>query len=231
MSAGAEHGNAVASGVAGGREGLDAVIEKKVRPMLDDAMRKYLGMTVSELSADVSDKLKHSPLLEFEIDVDVKFKKAKKQFRKKYLQRLVQLHFGNISQVARLSGMDRRSVHRLVAGLGVRADKFRKELHKQQFYVAGEVKSILEQSTRKYERSLAPERYQAFYKATPVISADIAAELPVEFPTLDQAEHEWERRYLEAAMKAFGPSPVAAARKIGLRYETLRRKLVKHGLA
>lgn len=198
--------------------------------MLDDAMKKYLGVTVNELSSDVSDKLRRTALIDYDIDVAVAYKKAKKQFRKKYLQRLVQLHFGNISLVARLSGMDRRSVHRLVAGLGVRTDKFRKELHRQQFYVQGEVKSILEQSTRKYEHSLSPERYRSFYTAASDLSADIAAELPVDFPTLDLAEHEWERRYLEAVMAAYGPSPVAVARKIGLRYETLRRKLVKHGL-
>ncbi len=198
--------------------------------MLDDAMRRYLGVTVNELSADVSDKLRRSALIDYAIDTTMAYKKAKKQFRKRYLQRLVQLHFGNISIVARLSGLDRRSIHRLVAGLGVRTDKFRKELHRQQFYVQGEVKSILEQSTRKYEHSLSPERYSAFYNAAPDLSADIAAELPADFPTLDQAEQEWERQYLEAVMKAYGPSPVAVARKIGLRYETLRRKLVKHGL-
>jgi DNA-binding NtrC family response regulator len=76
-----------------------------------------------------------------------------------------------------------------------------------------------------YKASIAPNKYRAFYEHAPELGSAIAAELPLQVPSLKQAEKNWEKRYLAAAVKAFGPSPVAVARKIGLRYETLHRKL------
>ena len=130
---------------------LDTVVEKKIKPMLEDAMRTYLGVRIEELSTDVSDKLRRSPFLDMTVDVSVPFKKAKLQFKKSYLARLVQLHFGNIAEVARLSGIDRRSVHRLVKEFGVSADRFRKELHRQEFYLQEEVRSIIEASAQQFK--------------------------------------------------------------------------------
>jgi len=210
---------------------LDTVVEKKVRPMLDEAMKAYLGVRIDELSAEVSDRIMKSPMLDIVVDLSLPFKKAKLAFRRHYLLRLVQLHYGNLAQVARLSGIDRRSVHRLIKDLGVQPDRFRKEMHRQEFYLQSQVKSIILESTEQFKESLAPQKYRAFYEHAPVLSKSIAKELPIELPTLDQAEQQWEKRYLEQAMAKFGPSPVAVAKRIGLRYETLHRKLVKHGLS
>ncbi len=212
-------------------DSLDVVVERKVKPMLDEAMRAYLGVRVDELSAEVSDKLRKSPLLEITADISLPFKKSKLLFKKAYLIRLIQTRFGNISEVAKLSGIDRRSVHRLVRGLKLSPDRARKELHRQEFYVESEVKSILQGAAESYKSAFAPDRYKAFYEAAPVLSGQIAKQLPFETPTMEQAEYLWERRYLEAALKEYGPSVVVVARKIGLRYETLHRKLKKHGLA
>ena len=93
-------------------ESLDVVVEKKVKPMLDDAMKRYLGITVSEIRADISDKLKRSSLLS--IDTSIPFKQAKRQFKKQYLIQLLHKHRGNISEVARIADLDRRSLHRLI---------------------------------------------------------------------------------------------------------------------
>ena len=208
---------------------LDTVVEKKIKPMLDEAMRRYLGVRIEELTTDVSDRLRRSALLDIPVDVNVPFKKAKLAFKKNYLIRLLQLHFGNIAEVARLSGVDRRSVHRLVRQSQV-GERARKELHRRDFYVSDEVSTIIQESAEHYKGSLAPEKYRAFYDQVPIMGKVIAKELPLELPTLEQAERAWERRYFEAALKEFGPSPVAVARKIGLRYETLHRKLKTHGI-
>lgn len=211
-------------------ESLDTVVDKKIKPMLDAAMKTYFGVRVEELTADVSDKLLRSPLLEITIDLSLSYKKAKQAFRRHYIQRLIQLHFGNVAHVARLSGMDRRSIHRMIKTFGVTTNKFRKELHKQDFYLQQEVRTIIEGSTEQLKESIAPQKYRAFYDATPALSKNIAKELPLRIPTLDEAEAMWERRFMDEAMKSFGPSPVAVARKIGLRYETVHRKLARHGL-
>jgi len=208
---------------------LDSVVDKKIRPMLEDAMRQYLGVRVEELGTDISDRLRR-PLFDIPADASMPFKKAKLLFKKYYLTRLLQLNFGNVQQAARIGGVDRRSVHRLVRELGMRPDDARKELHRQSFYVRGEVQAIVQEKTERYKGAIAPQRYKQFYEHAPRLSDQIAKELPLEMPTMKQAEREWEKRYLQQALERFGPSPVAVARSIGLRYETLHRKLASHGL-
>ena len=98
-------------------EELEKIIDKKVKPLVEEAMQKHLGITISEIEADISDKLKKAPLLEFEVDTKIPFKQAKKNFKKKYLTRLLQLNLGNVAEVARIARIDRRSIHRLIAEL------------------------------------------------------------------------------------------------------------------
>ena len=43
-------------------KGLEKLIDAKVKPLLEEAMHKNLGVTVSEIELDITDRLK-SPLL------------------------------------------------------------------------------------------------------------------------------------------------------------------------
>ena len=47
---------------------LEEQIEKKVKPILDKAMHRFLGITVDEIKSDMTDKLKKSPMLDLLID-------------------------------------------------------------------------------------------------------------------------------------------------------------------
>ena len=67
---------------------LERVIQDKVKPLIDSSMQKFLGITIKELSTDISDRLKRTPLLDFKIDTSMLFKKAKKLFKKEYPQPL-----------------------------------------------------------------------------------------------------------------------------------------------
>ncbi|MCX6707286.1 MAG: hypothetical protein NT001_04055, partial [Candidatus Woesearchaeota archaeon] len=52
---------------------------RPVKPIVDEAMHRVMGITIDELSRDISDKLKTSPLLIFDISTKLGFKKAKKE--------------------------------------------------------------------------------------------------------------------------------------------------------
>ena len=72
-------------------EELEQLIDQKVKPLLDEAMHKNLGITVSELENDISDRLKRIALLEFDVDTKLKFKEAKST-----INHILELHLLNI---------------------------------------------------------------------------------------------------------------------------------------
>ena len=58
-------------------ESLEDVIRKKINPLVEEAMQKFLGVSISELNKDISQKLTKNPLIEFEVDTRIPFKEAK----------------------------------------------------------------------------------------------------------------------------------------------------------
>jgi DNA-binding NtrC family response regulator len=210
---------------------LEEVIEKRIKPIVDKAMHKWLGVTVSEIKADVSDKLKKAPLLEYEISTKIPFKKAKKLFKKLYLSKLLSTFSGNITDVAEAAGLDRRSVHRLMDELKLDPEEFRGTLAKTEYVRQEAVKNIIQESAETYKSSLSPTKFKEFYEHVPELSRDIVKELPTKPLTLKQAEREFEKSYLRKALKQNKGNISQTAKKIGLRFETLHRKLKALNLA
>ena len=62
-----------------------------------------------------------------EVDLSVPFKEAKRrvvdEFDRRYITALLARHGGNISDVARTAGIDRMSVYKLLARLGIQTDR------------------------------------------------------------------------------------------------------------
>jgi DNA-binding NtrC family response regulator len=210
---------------------LEKLIENKVKPMLEEAMQKNLGITVSELETDISDRLKKSALLEFDIDTRLKFKDAKKKFKREYVARLLQLNFGNVAEVAKVALVDRRSIHRIVAEMKIEVQKFRDMLQKGQYVKQLAVQDIIQESLEHYKTSLNPNKYEALYKQAPSLSKNIVKEIPETPKTLKEAEREFEKRYFEKALQENNGNISKTARKIGLRFETLHRKLKSLGVS
>ena len=204
---------------------LEKTIEERVTPLLDDAMLKYLGVHVTEIKVDISDRLRKSPLLDIDIDTRSPFKKAKRAFRKAYVQRLLRLHFGNVSEVARISGLDRRSIHRLIGAHKLRVQQFRTELMRSDYIKRQAVRSIIESTLDSYKQSIHPGRFQQLYKQAPSLSRDIVKELPERPVSLKVAERAFERRYFNKILAEHKGTLAQLAKRVGLRYETLHRKL------
>lgn len=209
---------------------LEKMIEGKVKPIVEGAMQKYLGVTISEIEQDISDRLKKSPLLEFDVNTGLPFKEAKKQFKRAYIRRLLQLNLGNVAEVARIAGLDRRSIHRLMQELRVDADEFRRVLVRGSYVKQAEIKNIIESSLEQYRSVIHPEKYESFYDHAPDISKNIVKELPERPLPLKDAIRAFERKYLRKALEESNNNISRAAKRIGLRFETMHRKLKALGL-
>lgn len=209
---------------------LEKVLKDKVEPLIEEAMHKFLGVTISELGKDITDKIERNPLISYEINTAIGFKAAKKVFKKEFLTRLLQSNFGNVSAVAKIAGMDRRSVHRAIKEFGIDIKKVRKEMIKTKYYQREAVDAILKDTLDSYKQIIRPGRLERLYKNVDKLSKDIIKQLPPVEMSWEEAEKEFEKRYLEKALEENKGNVSKTARKIGLRYETLHRKLKKLGV-
>ena len=212
------------------KETLDKVLKKKVEPLLDESMHKILGVTISEFGKDITDRIEKNPLIAYDIDTDLEFKPAKKLFKKQFLTRMLQTNFGNISAVAEKAGLDRRSVHRAIKELGIKIRNIRRDMIKADYYRREAVGEILKGSFDKYKNVIRTGKLEDMYENVDKISSDIVKELPTIEMSWDEAEKMFEIAYFEKALKENRGNVSKTARKIGLRYETLHRKLKKLGL-
>lgn len=208
---------------------LEHIIDQKIKPLLETAMHKNLGITIAELETDISDRLKKSAILDFEIDIAIPFKTAKRKFKHQYIARLLQLNSGNVEDAARVARVDRRSVHRIVAKQKIDVQRLRETLTAKQ-YAKQHVLGIIEHSLQTYKPALNPRRYEAFQRYAPALSEDIIQTLPETPKTLKEAEHEFEDAYFRKALTQFRGNVSRTARAIGLRFETLHRKLKTLGI-
>ncbi len=206
---------------------LEAVVSRKVKPIVESAMQKVLGVTIDELSNDISTKLTN-PLAGFVIDPKIPFKQAKRQFKATYLQRLLKINYGNISEVAKQAAVDRRSIHRLVKGT-VDVAKIRREMELAYDIKQQAISHIIEDVLGNYKNVLHPGKLDEMYRNVSTVSKDILESLPEQPVTLKEAEHEFEMEYFKQALKLNG-SISQTARAVQLRYESLYRKLKRLGL-
>ncbi len=203
---------------------------KDVEHIVSDAMRKALGVRISEISKDISGKLKKSPLLDFTINTKIKFKLAKKRFKQEYLRKLLRTSYGNISMVAKRAGVDRRSIHRIVKDAGIDVHKIREEMIKPYEVKQKAVGNIIEDVLEHYRTVIHPSKIEEVYKNVNNVSKDILDEIPDRQLSLKEAEEEFEKSYLSKALDENDGNATRTAKKIGLRYETLLRKLKSLGL-
>lgn len=209
---------------------LELVIEKRIKPLLDSAMHRYLGVHVSEIEKDISDKLKQGVLLLVDLDTSIPFKKAKRLFKKRYVLRLAKRFFGNVSDMAKVSGIDRRSIHRIIAETRLSMPEFRKEWEKLDYVRESAVQDVITSTLDVYKGALNPEKLSSLYSCASELSKNILKELPEKELVLKEAEREFEKAYIKKALEQHNTNISQTARAIGLRFETLHRKIKILGL-
>jgi DNA-binding NtrC family response regulator len=204
--------------------------KKDMEHIVDDAIKPVLGVSIDELNKDISEKLEKSPLATFDIDTKLKFKAAKKKFKQQFLRRLLRVSYGNISIAAKKAGVDRRSIHRIVKDAGINVNRMREEMIKPYQIRQKAVEGIIENVLEHYKTVIHPERIAEVYKNVNTVSKGILDEMPEKVTTLKEAEEMFEREYFRKALAENAGNVTRTAKKIGLRYETLLRKLKGLGL-
>ena len=132
------------------KETLEKVLKTKVEPILEETMHKLLGVTISEFGKDITDKIEKNPLIAYDNNTSLPFKTAKKLFKKQFLTRMLQTHFGNVSAVAELTGLDRRSIHRSVKELKIGIKNIRRDMLRADYYRKEAVGGILKDTLNSY---------------------------------------------------------------------------------
>lgn len=206
-------------------QNIDLLLEEKVKPIIKEATAKALGITVDKLTEDITTKLTKSPLLEFPINPSIKFKQAKKFCKKAYIEKMLELHLGNISEVAREAGTDRRSIHRLIRQLHININKIKGELLRPYDMKISLLSHAIEDVLDRYKTVFHPEKLEKMYRDVNMLSENLIKELPEKKLTLKEAEEEFERTYITKALEQNNHNITQTAKKIGLRYETLQRKM------
>ena len=207
---------------------LERVVKDKIEPLLEEAMQKFLGVTIREVEKDITEKIGGERLIGLAVRVDLPFKEAKRLFKKEFLERTLKTHYGNVSEVADIVGLDRRSIHRDLRTLGVDMKKVREKLYKAGYFEKEAVDGVIRKVLEQYKQSIRPERLEKMYEHVPELSEHIVHCLPLTM-SWKEAEREFERKYVKAVIERY-VTISSAARAIGLRYETLLRKMRKLGL-
>jgi DNA-binding NtrC family response regulator len=202
----------------------------KVKPIVDEATERYLGAPLDRLSDDITARLTQSSIFEFDIDINLPYVQAKRAFRKAFVTRLLLLSLGNLSEVARITGKNRRSVHRMVRQYGINVRKIKRDLIRPYDLKISVINSLIEKVLQNYQSELGKARLQDFYQHLPNISDEILREMPEPRITMKEALTEFDRIYFTKVLQMNGRNITRTAKEIGIRYETLSRKLRSLGL-
>ena len=137
---------------------LENVIKDKAIPIIKDKTSTILGLDINKLNNDISSILEKGPIMDFEIDTNLKFKEAKKKFKRAYLKRVLMLNLGNISETAKVAESDRRSIHRLIKNLKIDLKKIKKELAKPYEIKKTSMNYAIEKILDNYKEIIHPKK-------------------------------------------------------------------------
>lgn len=208
---------------------LETALEEKVSPLLEQAMEKHWGITIPKLKEDITDQLRQ-PLVHLYVSPHATFKEAKKKFKARFLENELKLHRGNISQLAKHLGVDRRSVHRAIKELSIDITTVREQEFAEDRVREAAVEETLRQSLDQYKDILQPHKLAPVYEEIPQLSRNIAQLLPHQEMTMKEAEQEFEKQFLQLVLEEHQGNVQDAASQLQIRMETLYRKLKKLGL-
>jgi DNA-binding NtrC family response regulator len=211
------------------KKDLEALLVNKVQPAVDAIMHKFMGVRIAELGEDITKKVAMNPLLGLDVNSLLPFNEARKKFRSEYIRRLLVKEYGNVSEVARIAAMERRSIHRFIIAAKIDIAKIRSDMMKPHYIAQEAVARAVRESLQEFEGILHPHALERIYEGIPEISRELLAELPQSQVTFKEAEEAFERAYF-AKLLAEERDTKRIARRSKLRYETVHRKLKKLGL-
>ncbi len=211
------------------KKDLEATIKEKVAPLLEETLEKSFGVVIPQMEQDITDRLSQ-PVMNIYVPLVASYKEAKKRFRQEFLRRELLLKRGNVSHLAKMLGVDRRSVHRAIKELKIDVEGLRDEGEGEMKYKEQVVDQTIRGALEQYKSIFHPARMEDLYKDVPLLSKHIAQVLPLEQLSLKEAEREFERQFFLHHVEAEKGNLKVAAKELGLRVETLQRKMKKLGI-
>ncbi len=208
---------------------LEQAIKEKVSPLLEETMEKHWGITIPKLESDITDQLK-KPQLNVYLPLNLPFEKAKKTFKAEFIKRELRLHRGNVSQLAKLLELDRRSIHRAIKNLDIDVEEVRRRPESKEEYQKMVVDNLIRSALGQYKELIQPQQMEKLYQEVDFLSRNIAKFLPPPELSWKQAEQEFEKQFLLQALEESGWKIQAAAAKLKIRPETLYRKVKRLGI-
>ncbi|MAG61096.1 hypothetical protein CL619_04885 [archaeon] len=206
---------------------LEDTIIDKVRPLIHDSIEKTWGLAIPKLEEDITSKLAKEQTT-IPIQFSLPYSEALAAFKKEFFERELRKHH-NISFLANLLGVSRRSVHRSIKDLGIDVPKISKEEQKN-YFKEQKIYNSLREALLEYRTLFKEDKMQALYSTLPTLSKTLAQELPEqEASTWRKAKRDFEIRYLRHHI-ALGDKLKVVAKRIGMRAESLSRKLKVLGL-
>jgi DNA-binding NtrC family response regulator len=208
---------------------LEEVLDKKLKPLISETTKKFMGVSIDELNRSLLDKIE-KPSFNFEVRLDLNFKSSKRAFKKIFLSELIETRFGNISEVAKVADVDRRSIHRAIKDLGIEVKRLREGLLNMDHYESLALGKSFREALDEYKQIIHPDKLDKIYENVEELSKEVVKEIPDRHLTWKEAEKEWERIYIREKLKINNNNVTLTAKMIGLRYETLHRKIKSLGL-
>ncbi|MBI2103262.1 hypothetical protein HYT55_05450 [Candidatus Woesearchaeota archaeon] len=204
------------------KQNLEDAIKEKVVSLLEETLGKHLGIVVPQLETDITDRLSQSRTAIY-IPHHLPFKVAKRKFKEHLLRWELRAHFGNVSLVARTLGIDRRSIHRAIHDYGISLDRDKNSDETPS--IREEIGETIRKTLDQYKDIFHPIKMEKLYANVPALSQDIAQVLPPLHLRWKEAEAEFECQFLTDALRRNEHNFLRTARDIGLRPETLSRKI------
>ena len=208
---------------------LEEAVKEKITPLLEETMEKSWGITIPKIEEDIADRLL-KPQLHVYIASNTTFKKAKQFFKKEFIKNELKLHQGNISHLAKMLRIDRRSVHRAIKDLEINVEELRQQQISPEEWQEEVVDQTIRTTLDRYKEIIQPQKMEQMYGQLSHLSRNIAKVLPHQELTWKEAENEFEKQFITHALEENRKEISQTAKKIEIRVETLYRKIKKLGI-
>ncbi len=191
-------------------------------------LKEYVGVNIQELQDDITKKLHENPIIDYSIEHATDLKTAKRIFKIRYLKKMLRLHYGNVSEVAEKLDINRKTIHRLVDDDEIQ--QIREEMQRPYEIKKEAFTSALHSALDNYKGILHPDKLNSIYGRLPELTEELTDEFRINPLPLAQAEQTFEQQYITTELKQHDYNLKKTAQSLGVRYETLLRKIKKHNI-
>lgn len=191
--------------------------------IVESTIRKQTGISIDELTKNISESIENRLFLE--INENMTYSTAKKIFRRKYFEELFIFTFGNISKAAKISGLNRRQIHRIIKTLNIKAQTYRSAMQRPYDYIREDIKNIVEKRLDHSKSYVKEDKLSKLYMRAPKIAELVTKKIGVSPKSFNKSFKEFEREYFSKLLKKTGQDLDKSSKVAKISKRTLQRKI------